>query len=654
MIAKGVIERKKYLLLFIGISVLIYLLIKVLIFYAHSLSVVEFAFLAAVFGFAPAYFFRKVLKFENIIGWLVNSSVLGILFIPFLFVTLGWLGINFVFVYSISFLYICSLLGAVFLFIFADDDSVKYYFDLNRVDKIDILFHLILVGYTFILTLLNFYQVYIQWDAFTFWGLDAKYIFQLNRLRDSTLDVFSTFRYTAYYPVYYSIIYDIYGAVVEQYANWINVFLNFLALLLVYNNILHKSIVYKLFIVTMLIIVSYIAILVVYMFSMYADVLCAFNLLLFMMVLTADYEFKPETYSRRIFLLFLLAISLYFIKSPFIFLTCLLILLFVLYDFKFLLDKWNILVRRIDFWFVFAIVVTLYLMRFYYFTVTLSVGNNTPINDLYIPSFTSLHSSLVYAAGLISWLVNRSPYLIGMWLLGLFSVFVVNKQLHNKSYYYVYWVSFGVLISYCIIYIINQSDLASGSLVRYCAIVMYLIPLMFTYGKFEFSRTNSLALATVLFILSCYVFVKTMTPMPLYEHFSLSTGSYSVILKKEYKIAEETLKITGADARILIADDFLKEDLLGNMYLEAIFVRYFLMFNSVGGQYMTTRENLYDYGLEQNADYILLLSYANTYDHCEKILVSDHNYLIKIDKSKSYDLSTCVFSNNMIFDLSKK
>ncbi|MBE0683400.1 MAG: hypothetical protein IH589_15950 [Anaerolineales bacterium] len=646
-------DKKKYSLLLLGVFALIYLFIKVLTFYAHSLIVLEFAFIAMIFGLSPAYFLREVFKFGNLIGWLVNSSVLGILFIPFLFIILGWLGINLVFVYSISFLYICSFVGIIFLFIFVDDNSIKYCSGLNGLARIDILFYLIIVAYTLILTLLNFYRVYIQWDAFTFWGLDAKYIFQLNRLRDPALDVFGAFRYTAYYPVYYSIIYDLYGAVAEQYANWINVFLNFLALLLVYNNACRKNFVHKLFIITMLTVVSYIAVFSVNMLSMYADVLCAFILLLFMKILTADYWFDPETYYKRMLLLLLVAISLYFIKSPFLFLTLLLVILYIFYDLYLLLKNWGVLTRHAEFWLVLAVVTALYFMRFYYFAFVLKIGSDTPINDLYSPRFSSLYSTIDYAVELIYWLVNKSPYFAGMWILGALSVFVVKKNRMDKTYSYVYWISFFVVFIYCVLYIINQSDLTSGSLVRYCAIVIYLIPFMFIHIEIKLSRVKTFGLVATLLIVLSYVFIKTMTPMPLFEQFSLSTGSYNVILKKESRIAEKTLDISGDAARILIVDDFSNDALLGNMYLDAIFVRYFLMFNSVGGQYMISPNYLYDYALSQSADYILLLTYTNTFDHCERMLVEDHNYLIKINGVESLSTDECVFVNDIIFDLSK-
>ncbi len=645
------LKRKKYLFLVLGVMVLVYLFIKVLTFYAHSLIVLEFAFLVLVFGLAPAYFFRKVFRFENMAGWLVNSSVLGILIIPFLFIVFGWLGLNLVFTYSVPFLYSCALLGLVLLFVFTDDVSVRNYFNWGKTVYVDAVFYIILICYTGVLTLLNFHDVYFHWDTFTFWGLDAKYIFQLNHLRDSSADVFGSFRYTAYYPVYYSIIYDLYESVAEQYANWINVLLNFLALLLVYNNTLRKNVVQKSLVVTLLIFISYAAISAVYMFSMYADVLSAFNLLLFMVVLTTDYDLELKNYSKRMGLLLLSAISLYFIKSPFIFLTGLLSFFYILYDLKFLLSNYKALLIRSDIWLVIALIAVLYLMRSYYFTTVVQVGSNTPMSDLYLPRFTSLYSTLEYGVGMISWLFNKSPYLVGLWCLGVGSVFIAPKQLFNKNYYFIYWVLLIVVFSYCASYTINQTDLSSSSLLRYCAIVMYLIPLMLSYMQIEFSPIKSLVLMALCIIVSTYTFVKTMTPMPLYEPFALSTGSYNVVLKKEAKIAEKTLLISGDDARILIADDLTTGNIVSNMYMDAMFVRYLLMFNSVGGQYVIPVESLQEYALKHNADYILLLSYADTLSHCEEVFDTGHNYLISVNKDKFPDLDGCAFSGDQVVDL---
>jgi hypothetical protein len=78
-----------------------------------------------------------------------------------------------------------------------------------------------------------------------------------------------------------------------------------------------------------------------------------------------------------------------------------------------------------------------------------------------------------------------------------------------------------------------------------------------------------------------------MTPMSLNRRFELNTGSYSVWLPEYSAIAENALKISGGDAKILIADDDPESNRAGNMVTPAIYIRYFLMNNSVGGQYFS-------------------------------------------------------------------
>ncbi len=649
------LNRVRPLCTLLGVLFLFYVAIKIVIVYFSALRVIEFAFLSTIFGLAPAFFFRRVFKFENAIGWLINSNILGILIIPFLFLFAGWIGINVVFVYSVWFIYICSFLGIISLFIFADEDAVVRHLSLRSVSVADVFFYILLLGYTLILTLRNFEKVYAGWDAFTFWGLDSKYIYLFNQLRDSTLDVFGSFRYTSYYPIYYSIIYDIYGAVVEQYANWINVFLNFLALLLIYNQVRQKNFLQKTLIVTMLIITSYGAINAAFMFYMYADMLAAFNMLLFMVILTNDNAISLESYSGRTLLLLLLALSLYFIKSPNLSLTFMLIATWIFYDLNFLLKEWRFLIRRTDFIISVMLFILFYLMRFNYFSAILRIGSDTPVTDLLTPDISSLYSSFVYAKGLLVWLIQGSPHLVGLWLFGLASIVLIKRGKFDKRHIFLYSVSLFVFMFYCFIYILNQSSLSSGGPIRYTTIVMYLIPLMYSGLEITTSHKTSLVLIVTLCFVSLYFIIQTMTPMPLNKNFELSTGAYSVYLPEYSAVAENALKISDPDVKILIADDDSETDSAGNMNIPAIYIRYFLMSNSVGGQYFfLPMEDLYDYALKYNADYILLISYDSTFDYCENILYNGPNYLIKISKDNHYKKGECIFSKEDVFQVHRK
>ena len=139
--------------------------------------------------------------------------------------------------------------------------------------------------------------------------------------------------------------------------------------------------------------------------------------------------------------------------------------------------------------------------------------------------------------------------------------------------------------------------------------------------------------------------------MPLKEKFSLSNGTLQSALAKYDKYAERVIDITGPDGRVLIADD-LPGEKITNMMVPAIFIRYFMMYNSVGSQYQKPTNSLYDYAKENNADFILLLSYANSFDHCENLLTTENDYLIDISEG-SIDLEPddCIFSSFDIYGL---
>ena len=84
-----------------------------------------------------------------------------------------------------------------------------------------------------------------------------------------------------------------------------------------------------------------------------------------------------------------------------------------------------------------------------------------------------------------------------------------------------------------------------------------------------------------------------------------------------------------------------------------IYVRYFLMYNSVGGQYRTTRSGFVKKIASSKPDYILLLSYENSYKDCSQLLTEGHDYLIQIDYKTFGKAEGCVFSDYPIIDLTE-
>lgn len=647
-------DRKKLLIIAFGILALTYLLIRIFTSQIESLRVVEFAFIAIIFGFAPAYYFRNVFKFDNIIGWLTNSAVLSILFIPLLFLIAGWLGINIVFSHSVLFLYICSLLGLLSLFILADDQAISNSLTFKRIRQLDILNYAILIITTFILTILNFSQVFPRWDAFTYWGLDAKYLFEFNRLRDSSFDVLERLKYTSFYPIFYSVIYDIYGTVVEQYASWINVFLNFLAVLLIYNKFLSRRIFEKLLVVSMLLITSFGAINATFMFSMYADMLCAFILLLYGIVITGE---KPEIekYSQRMALVLLTASALFFIKEGFLIITFLLISAWIIYDSKFLFRNKNQLIKRIDLWIVLLSIFSIFLLRHINFLYIPKIEQELTVYTYYVPRFASFSASVEYIRNLLLQLLQNSPFLFGLWIIGLSTIIYVGIiKVFNRQYLFVYSLSFGVFFFYCVTYFLTKTELLSGSLIRYTSIVMYLVPLMFVYFPIDLSQKKSVLFVPIT-LLGLFFSVKQFSSyIPVIQNFKLTNGAYSDSswLKDYSAFADNVLQITGDKAKILIADEDGESGSVTNMLLPDIYIRYFLMNNSVGGQYRwIPKDELYTFAINQDADYILLLSYTDSFEICGDIFDDQTNYLLEVEEKYVPDSKVCPYLESNIITL---
>jgi hypothetical protein len=538
------------------------------------------------------------------------------------------------------------------LFFLPEEDEIESYLNFDDISKIDVLIIFVFLAFSAFLTLNNFSDVYIHWDVFKFWGLDAKYIFEQNQLRDLIFhsDVI-IHRYTSFYPLYYSIIYDIYGGIYEQFAAWINIYINLLAMLLVYWYVLKKGIIHKVIVSASILIVSYAAITIMNIYSMYADILSAFLLLVFFLILVDDTKKTVDTYWRRITLLLLIAISFYFIKSHFIYFTFILTGIWVLYDWKFLSEQWTILIKKRSFWFSIISIIILLTMRYVYF---LNIGGVSS-SEIVDPSFIfriksgSINSLIEYLVDLLRYMIREAPYFLGLWWLTLCSILFV--KVINKKYIFIFSSAILIFLIPVASYIVRQFDLQSGSLPRYSAIVMYLFPLVISFIHIERDKWKEIVSIIIFGIVLFHVFLNIAWPMPLKEKFSLSNGTLKSVMTKYDKYAERVIDITGPDARILIADDIPGEKIT-NMLVPAIFIQYFMMYNSVGSQYQNKTSSLFDYAEEINADYVLLLSYANSFDHCEQLLILENDYLVNISEGRiNLEPEDCVFSSFDIYNL---
>lgn len=649
------ISKKSKLILVYGILFLLLIFFRILTNMFSSLKILEFAFISLFFGITPAYFLRKVLRFKNIIGWFTNACAISIVLIPFIFLIFGWLDLNFIFTHSILFLYAIGLVSLIILFIAYKSETQDEFEFFESIKKEEWILYGLIFGISLLLSLHNFRRVWPRWDAFTYWALDAKYIFDFNKLRGDEFDVFGSFKkMSSFFPILFSLGYDLYGRVIEQLANWINVFIHFLAMLLILNRSIGKSFLQKFFVITLLIVVSLTADPTAFLFSMYAEVLAAFLLLLFVVILTDPFEQNPKNYALRLFLLLLIASSFYFVKTKFLFLTYGLIFLAIIFDIKYLFKNLKKILTSPQFYGAILCIFALWLLGTTFVNQTFGAKGSVPNVEVFLVSKSkTLSAYFEYAKGLIIWLSKNSPYITGLWLLSIISFLFVKHPFKQKNYIFIYLLIGGLFSLYNLAFINRQTSLLSGSLTRYTSVVMYLIPLLFLFVNFDISKkVYKYAALLILGVINILVVSEMVIPWPKVSNLSQLTYRDSIW---DYSgLADKALKITGEDARIIIANDYPENyDRLRNQDVPDIYVRYFLMYNSVGGQYRTTRSGFVKKIASSKPDYILLLSYENSYKDCSQLLTEGHDYLIEIDYETFGKAEGCVFSDYPIIDLTE-
>lgn len=661
-------DRKRLFGLLICMA-LIYLLILVASVVTPMLKVFELAFIFALIGMTPAYMFRKVFPFNNIIGWLTNASVFGIVFTPLFFLLFGWLQINFVFVHSISLLRIFAAISVLALFVLMKKELIGELISFNGLNIVDYFFYSVILMFTAILTLQNMTNYYPRWDDFTYWGLDAKYIFNLNRLHGMDLDVFWFFKKeSSFLTILFSLVYDLYGKVVEQFASWINVFLGLISMLLVYNLSYNKSVFQKLLIVTAMIVVGFTADDTAFMYSLYGDTASAFLFLVFVLLLTADSEYDSKNYGKRLFLLLLIPLSFYLLKSRFLFLTIILPIVVLIYDFRYLKVGWKSIIRTPAFIVCSLLLLLLGGLFIRYQTTTMESHTfTTGVSAFFQSSKLSLVSYFTYAKELLLKLFNFSRYVTVLWTISMISIVFVKKPFRNKGFIYSYLLTFFGFLIFVLAFINKQVSLTSGSLIRYTSLVMFVIPAVFAYSDYHvpskllgktYKKEDINTLRIILISMLTFVVVflfnhKLIKVAPKGIDFQFVTGSFISTMSKQYKLAQKALSIVEEDARILITDDYFQANIAMNQNQAAIFVRYFLMENSVGGQYRTTLEHLIPYAEQFQADYILLLTYDNSFANCENLMEAGKDYLISLGKEIVPEDNVCLFSDNTIYELSE-
>lgn len=596
-------------------------------------------------GFNYPYLLRDVVPVRNIMTYLTLSLFFGLLLNTFIIFILGLIGISISSAFLGGFISLMSLAQLVFFVFCVPEEKIGLYFKNFQPKIIDVLWMIV-----FFICFLFFVQIcteqfFPNWDNFTYWAIDSKYIFETGRLNGRSLDILQKF-YLPFYPLQLSYVYFIYGEVVEQFSSLLTLLYGFIGLSVLSGYIVDskKDSIIKnfLYFISLVGLVSFFLSLNT-LVTQYADVFCAVLIMFYGIIVFANEPTKKSILLRVLSVVFI-SISLYFTKLAYAPISLLLIILYVLYDFNYFFSVSKKSWKRSILLFVVLVIISVFI------SAKLKVIDNiksylTIFKDIYIFS----NERFLYLIKILRYLLNRIPEFILGLLVFLGGLFFFSKGFDWKDLKKML-LTFIVAFLPIGLYFFTMKDISNGSLLRYLSLVFYFFPYLLINISPEIRFTNKLNQVLVTFIFLCTSFA-TMYQIYLEYNFNWQylpiSGKYSnsKLLEYSFSLAEEVNSVLDKNTTVMLVER-IGEDKLGNTHPPSLYIRYYLAEKSVGSQYEIPKNEWVHYILNYNPDYLLVLDYSGFWPPCDIYLEKGKNYLIKIgDGSVTNSQQSCFFSD---------
>lgn len=511
------------------------------------------------------------------------------------------------------------------------DDDLEIVYD-RRIKAIDFLWIFLFLLFFYLVIQVCLEQFFPNWDSFTFWAVDSKFLFENRVLRDVNFDVLRVFSYSSFYSFYQFLLYAVLGAIHEQFASIITVFFSLLSCLLIFKRIYKKSsVTLKSFLYLSLLLVPLIFLSIQNLLvTLYADVFCSFLVLLFTIVLLQR-ECNVKSYYKRVFLLSIVSMGVYFAKTPYMIITVFMLLTFFLYDAGYWIKNFRLLIRDKK------LIITVLLLIIFF---TVQAKYISQFEDISIIAITgnfirlaSLKEYVLYIQSIINLIISDSPYIIFLYI-PLFSSLVFGSfRGSRRTRNYLVIIVLGTLSIPLFFYIVRLGDLTSKSLLRYMGLSFFSCSYALTFLQVD-KKLNSwfYKYFIAFFILLVGIFFTSDIYLRYKLDFSLqpSSGKYKDCRWQEsyYKLASKVEEHLSNDSGVFIIDETDRG--LSNIRDPAIYVRYYLSNLSVGGQYTSPKGRISKAIEDSKATHILLLEYDGYWDKCSDLIVGE-TYLVQKD-----------------------
>lgn len=634
-----------------SILTVLYLSVAFVSIFFDSLRFFLFIPISITLGIGFVAFFRKSLPIRNIITFFVYASFLGLFLntsVIFLFGSLGVKLDN-----SFYFLYIiCASIINLYLFIKnISEAEVSEYFRILDLDLLDFLWSAIFFIFIFVLINIGLEHYFPNWDSFTYWAIDAKYIFQNSSFRDENFNIIAH-SYLPFYPLQLNFVYLLYGEVVEQYSSLLTLYYGLLGGTLLYSFVIGsgKSFVKKslLFLSIFIAIYSFLIIQGV-LFSQYADVFLSVVVLFYFTILFRN-NIEIESYWSRFLILLLLSVSLYLTKSNYSVITVVLLFFILIYDFKFLRDNFNRLSKNIAL-ILSLLVIAVYSYFIYQYGQNFSTGDN-------IVSFTvsgiswDIEPRFIFIFNLFAFVLGHIP-IFSVSIVVFILLWIFLKEKYREDVLKILLV-FSIAIIPIVYYVITLGNLLDMSLLRYIGLIFFAIPYLFSLILPEIQtidKVKKYSIVVLIICLSLLLLLKIKIEFGVDLNFSVHSGQYKNFIWQRdfYMIGERVKEVVPTGSEIMIMDQ--DEGVIGNTSMPVIILRYYLSDYSAGFQYRYPKELFYEYVESISPDYILIYTYDNYFEHCNSLLKDQGTYLILFDGATEIkNTNECFFNNEDIID----
>jgi hypothetical protein len=386
-------------------------------------------------------------------------------------------------------------------------------------------------------------------------------------------------------------------------------------------------------------------------FSQYSDIFCGVLILFFCEILF-NLDFEIKDYWKRLLLLLLLSTSLYLTKSIYIVLTGYLLAFWLFFDAKYIFTNLKRLIGSYQLWLA-IILYLLFCIPVYRYSLNFK-GSDSFILQTLREIFFLDKARISYMFSLFDFLISEIPMLIisqsVVWAL-LFDKGLMRKNLVNLLFV------LGLIAAPLGFYFIKMWSFEDMSLLRYLFLTVFAASsiAIIVFQSLDFNpRTSKSAIipAILIILIPISILGKTVEETGQDLEFNPTTGRYRDFIwqKDFYMLAELVKQETDSGSRILIVDQ--EGELLGNMGMPVIFLRYYLSNYSVGGQYRYPPEEWFKYMVDVSPDYILVFSYDDYWLGCNDILDTGHTYLISAGNlNNEYSEKECFFSAEDIIEL---